>query len=268
MAKTERGVALISNVAAMLHLVEETMTFGTMGVFSAWYGNGKTRSSGFAGRRNSAVVVEMGESWTRKNLLQAIAHELGIKGLRKTANAADYVRAITDTMMDDERPLIIDEAGLLFKHRMIYLAKEIFDKSQMPVILVGPQNLPQKLRDAEDVADRVGCFVHGEPPCLEDVGHFAEIYAHGVAISPELQRDIFTSSDEIGSYRPIEGQLRAIKAHAQKLGLTEMDRDDWDCAAAASRGRAERPKSVKEIRRARGEIAVEPPMTQRKRKAG
>jgi DNA transposition AAA+ family ATPase len=86
----------------------------------------------------------MGETWARSSLCDAILHELSE---RSSGPIARKMQVIIDRMGEmPERPLIIDEADFIIRRGMVDMIREIHDKSQAPIILIGEEMLPAKLQ--------------------------------------------------------------------------------------------------------------------------
>src|SRR5713226_8046237 len=90
-----KGPVAIKNVARFMamteRLVERDPHLPGIGVCHGHSGLGKTYASIFAQNKTRAVRVEVGDSWTRRTLLQAILRELGepVKVRMAIANLAE-----------------------------------------------------------------------------------------------------------------------------------------------------------------------------------
>jgi DNA transposition AAA+ family ATPase len=194
-----------------------------IGCFYGHSGFGKTFSAVSTANRTKAYCVEVGDTWTRRTLTDAIIRELGLTG---QGSVGDRVALIVDRLQEDaSRPLIIDEADYLVRKGMVDLVREIHDKSLVPVILIGEELLPQKLQGYERTHNRVLDWVAAQPCDFEDAQHLARLYAPGLAIADELLKALIKASD--GRARRICVNLERIREEAMTQGRKAMDAKTW-----------------------------------------
>jgi DNA transposition AAA+ family ATPase len=96
---------------------------------------------------------------------------LGEMSLRPKATVGDMVDQIAQHLAILDVPLIIDEADHLVARRMIEIVRDIYEGSQAPVILIGEELLPQKLREWERVHGRMLDWVAAQAADLADLNH-------------------------------------------------------------------------------------------------
>lgn len=184
-----QGYAALGNVARFFTLIQTLMDRGAnlpgIGVFHGPSGYGKTIAAIFAQNKTRALRLEVGDSWTKKKFLQKLLAEAGAN--QKRGSIADLTEVAIEVLADDfERPLIIDEADKLVDKGMIELVREIYEHSQVPVLLIGEELLPEKLMKVERVHNRVLSWVQAEPCSAEDTEKLAAIHCPGLSLSPEL----------------------------------------------------------------------------------
>lgn len=218
--------APLPNVAALATLVDRCLNRGPrmpgMGTFYGPSGFGKTEAAIYSANRYQAVYVQMGASWTKKKLCTAILDEIG-RTPAKTI--ADMIEQIGEYLAINQVPLLIDEADFLLKRGMIEDAREIYEISKSPVILIGEEEMPAKLEMIERVHGRMLDWVGAVPGTIEDVAMLAEIYAEGVIIASDLQEKLLDQSH--GSIRRICINLTRFHEHAMVHGLAEVDVQAW-----------------------------------------
>ena len=117
-----------------------------MGVFHGPPGFGKTYACIHAAVVLDAIHISVQSLWTKKTLLTAILGELSIVP-HKTL--AEMMMQVNKGLSLAARPLIIDEADYAIDRGMIEIIRDFHDGSHMPVILIGMEMLPQKLRKWE-----------------------------------------------------------------------------------------------------------------------
>ncbi|WP_209007218.1 AAA family ATPase [Roseibium litorale] len=185
----QSNYAALENVARLFGLVSKLQSrsggLPGIGVFHGPSGYGKTISTIFAQNRTRALLLQIGDSWTRKKLLEKLLEELGETGRKGSiANMAEW--AIECLAEDPDRPLIIDEADKLVDKGMIELLRELYEHAQVPVLLIGEELLPEKLMKHERVHNRVLSWVAAQPCNASDARKLADIYCRGIRLSDDL----------------------------------------------------------------------------------
>lgn len=221
------SVAPLRNVAALTALIDRVqhraLGLPGMACFYGWSGFGKSTAAIYAANKFQAVLVQCKSSWTKKNFCKAVLAELGLPA---KGNTADMVDQIAAQLAVHGMPLIIDEADHLITRRMIEIVRDIYEGSQAPVILIGEELLPQKLKEWERVHGRMLDWVAAQPADLSDLNHLAPIYAPGIAIDPALKTDLLRVSH--GSTRRVCVNLAGLAERAQVLGVESVGQADYD----------------------------------------
>ncbi len=220
------SVAPLRNVAALTELVHraQNRVFGLPGMacFYGFSGYGKSTAAIYSANKFQAVLVQCKSAWTKKNLCVAILAELG---LPPRGNTADMVDRIAAELAMRGIPLIIDEADHLVARKMIEIVRDIYEGSQAPVILIGEELLPQKLKEWERVHGRMLDWVAAQQASASDLDHLAPIYAPGLTLDAALKAEILRHSH--GSIRRVCVNLAQISERAQVLGLEQIGTEDF-----------------------------------------
>lgn len=224
--RTNQSVAPLRNVAAVVALVDRlhnrSPNLPGIGVFYGPSGFGKTTAGIFATNKFNAVTVQVKSAWTRKKLCEAILAEM----CRKPASTiGDMLDQISEHLAVSDRPLIIDEADFLVDRKMIEIVYDMYEGSQAPLVLIGEEMLPQKLRQWERVHGRILDWVPAEEANAADLKQLAKIYCAGVEIDEALRVQLLRASS--GSIRRISVNLDLLREHAQRLGRREIGVQDW-----------------------------------------
>lgn len=218
--------APLRNVAAMLELIERMQGrldgLPGMACFSGPSGFGKSTAATFSEIHFHAARVQVQSTWRAKKLVDAIARELNLKPAR---TVADIVEQICETLLQRDLPLIIDEADHLVDNGMVEIARDIYEATQVPVLLIGEELLPQKLQKFERVHGRMMDWVQAHPACAHDVKLLAPIYAYGVEIAPELQAAILKAS--AGSIRRVATNLAKMGEFGRTRQIRTLDLSHW-----------------------------------------
>lgn len=184
----DNTIAPLRNVSNFLTMVDRLRNRGAglpgMGTFYGPAGWGKTSAAVYAATTQNAIVITLGDSVTRRWMCEMILKELGVKPKGGIPHMTD---AIAEHMAMNDAPLIIDEADHLVKKKAIELAREIFEKSQSPVILIGEEELPQKLTLSERVASRMLVWTAAEPCDDMDLRILSKRLCPGMELSPEVE---------------------------------------------------------------------------------
>lgn len=234
--------APLGNVVAMVELVMrlQNRTPGLPGM-ATYYGKsglGKTTAAIWAGHKFKAHHVELKSRWTPKHFCEKVMEEIGLDiGRRMTVSR--MIDAIADHLGQTRRPLLIDEADYLLRHDMVEIARDFYEGSGVPVILIGEEHLPKKLEQWERVHGRMLDWVGAQPGTLDDVDSLAPLYAPGIEIGPDLKAAILQASSN--SIRRISSNLAKVKEFAATGGLTQVGLQEWGATpftqASAPNGR-------------------------------
>ncbi|MGD0564507.1 MAG: ATP-binding protein [Roseiarcus sp.] len=225
------SLAPLKNVMGFMALVTKLQQRGphlpNLGVMHGWSGVGKSYASIYAQNRTRAVRVEVGESWNRKSFVRAILLECGVANPKGAT--ADLVGEAIGLLGDEpNRPLIVDEADKLVDKGLIEIVREISEASQVPVLLIGEELLPQKLARVERVHNRVLDWYGAEPCDMEDARHLARIFLANAAIDDELLEVVRVKAE--GRARRIVVTLSGMSDWARNKGVRELNVKNFDGA--------------------------------------
>ncbi len=210
------------------------------GVMYGRSGEGKSYASIHAQNKTRAIRVEIGESWNRKTFVRAILLECGV-GAPRGATADLVAEAIGILGDDARRPLIIDEADKLVDKGLIEIAREIAEASQVPVLLIGEENLPQKLARFERVHNRVLDWYGAEPSTPRDCRLLANIFLPGVEITDELLDSVRIKGE--GRARRIVVTLASMADWARNQGVKALDSQTYK--GQIFTGEAPKPRNLR-----------------------
>jgi hypothetical protein len=144
-------------------------------------------------------------------------------GLRPASTVAANLDLICEQMSTSQRPLILDEADhAASRPGMVELLRDIYEGSQAPLMLVGEEMLPSKLKKFERFHGRVLAWVPAQPVTLDDAHQLKGIYSPDVAIADDLLAHVVEIAH--GSVRRLCVNLVNIQEHAMLHGLDAIDR--------------------------------------------
>lgn len=220
--------APLGNVVAMVELVMrlQNRTPGLPGM-ATYYGKsglGKTTAAIWAGHKFKAHHIELRSRWTPKHFCEKVMEELGLD-IGKRMTVSRMIDAIADQLGRTQRPLLIDEADYLLHRDMVEIARDFYEGSGAPIILIGEEHLPKKLEQWERVHGRMLDWVGAQPATLDDVDCLAGLYAPGISIAGDLQEATLQASRN--SIRRISGNLAKIGEFAATNGLKSVSLKEW-----------------------------------------
>lgn len=215
-----RNMALFSTLAIKVqtrpsHLPGMACFYGPSGygkTFSAVHGAGLVR----------AAFVSLGETWTRKTLIAEIATAVGVN---PKGSLPEVTRNVEDALVTYGRPLIIDEADYLVSRKMIDFVRGLHDRSGVPIILIGEELLPSKLKEFERAHNRMMDWVAAVPCDFDDTRMLARFYLDGLEIDAELLELLHRASG--GRARRIAVNLELLKQHAIAIGCDCLTAAHW-----------------------------------------
>lgn len=225
-APAEGGVAPLRNISILSALIRTMMErkahLPGMGTLSGPSGFGKSFAAGYAAGQFRAYYVEARSVETKKSLLLSILKQQGIEPARTIPEMSDQ---IAEELAKSRRPLIIDEFDHIVARNLVELVRDIYEKSQGTVILIGEEQLPGKLRKWERFHGRVRAWEQAEPCALADAQALARLYCPRVEVADDLLSRLVALAH--GSCRRVCNNLDDIYSYARDAGLSRIGAADW-----------------------------------------
>ncbi len=214
-----RNVALFSQLAERLR--NRSPELPGMAVFTGSSGAGKTSAAIYTANRTRAYCVEAKSVWTRRHTCKMILAEIGVS--KPSGSIPEMVDEIGLELARSERPLIIDDAQLLFGNpataRMI---RDIYKSAAgAAIILIGEPDLADQLKRIENIDSLMLERAQALPANLADARHLARLYCPGVTVGDGLLTKIVETTK--GSIRRVCTRLDAVREVAATAGLREVD---------------------------------------------
>lgn len=220
------GVAQIANLNLCAIAIERAMTrsSGLPGLvcFYGPSGFGKSFSACRVAVQLRAYYVQAKSIWTKKAFLQAILREMNIKAAATIAEMADQV---AQELAASQRPLIIDEMDHIVDKRYVELVRDLYEMSQAPILLIGEEGLPGKLKRWERFHGRVLAWMPAQPVSLDDARKLAPIYCPKVDLADDLLAHLVELAH--GSVRRVAVNLELIQEECLAEGKRSIDRAAW-----------------------------------------
>jgi len=216
------GIARIGNIAqcqtALERAISRSANLPGLVCFYGPSGWGKSLSSNYLCNTQRGYYVQVKSIWSKKVFLSKILGEMGIKPAHTTGEMLDQV---CDQLSASGRPLVIDEMDHLVDKNAVELVRDIYEGSQAPILIIGEEQLPQKLKKFERFHGRVLAFVPALPVTLADAHELAQVYAQGVQCGEDLLAHLVHESH--GSVRRVCVNLDQAREEAAAHGANAID---------------------------------------------
>lgn len=192
-------------------------------VFYGPAGYGKTKAVAYNANDTRAYTIEVKSVWNRKVFLQKILFEMNVPPAKTLEAMMDQ---ICEHLVLSERALIIDEADYLVKRGADYieLVRDIYEASNAPIMLVGEENLHNKLKQWERFYSRMLWWAPAQPPSLDDAALLRDMFCTKVNVADDLVAAIHRDCHSI---RLITINLDRAQSMALDLGIKTIDLAAW-----------------------------------------
>ncbi|MBM3617499.1 MAG: ATP-binding protein, partial [Alphaproteobacteria bacterium] len=220
------GAAPLRNISVLEELLERLKNRDShlpgIGTFSGPSGFGKSTAVGYVNAQHHGIYIEVRSVWTKKAFLAAILKQQGIAAAATIAAMADQV---SEDLAVSQRPLLLDEADNLVARGLIEVVRDIYEQSRTAVVLIGEEQLPQKLRPFERFHGRVLDWAQALPADADDVRSLVDHYAPQLTLDDALVNRLV--KEAAGSVRRIVTNLDRIAYEAKAEGWTTVTSKDW-----------------------------------------
>ena len=190
--------------------------------FSGPSGFGKSTAVGFVAAQHQAIYVEVRSVWTKKAFLEAVLKQMGIKAAPTIAGMADQV---SEELAASQRPLMLDEGDNLVERNLIELVRDLYEQSKAPVVLIGEELLPQKLKRWERFHGRVMDWAQALPADGNDVRTLVRHYAPDIELKDDFVQRLVQEAN--GSVRRIVTNIDKIAYVARNEGWKQVGLQEW-----------------------------------------
>lgn len=220
-------VAPLANVAICIAALERAMTRANhlpgMVCFSGPSGWGKSTAAAYTANRYRAYYLQCMSAWSKKSFMENLLRELGIKAAR---TISDMILQAGEELALSGRPLIIDEMQYMADKKAVEIVQDLYEASGgAPMLLIGEEQLPSKLRKWERFHNRMLDWVLAQPADLEDAKSLRSLYVKKITIADDLMAKV--ADEARGSVRRICVNLDRIEQEALAFGTDHMDLAAW-----------------------------------------
>lgn len=197
--------------------------------FTGHSGLGKSKAASYVAQQYRGFYVEIMGHWRKKELVEMIMLQLGIrpqKGMGLTA----CIDAVIDELSKCGRPLILDEFDQLVDRKygadeLLLMILNIAKRSNGAILLIGEELLPQKLKKYEKFHNCVYWWYQAVTSDLGDCRILAKHYYPDLEIRDDLMEK--TLRDCHGITRRICMNLDAYAVEAASLGIGSIGLSEW-----------------------------------------
>lgn len=221
-----KNVQPIKNIALMQEAVEGMLRrndiLPSMAVVYGPSGYGKSIAGKYVANEVGAVYLEAGDSWSKKKLLNQILEQLNLPIRAETLSAK--TDRIIENLKYETRAIIIDEFDYCITKRMLGIIREIHDKAKAPIILIGEELMPFKLKEVERFDNRILNFIPLEKLDISDASMLAEGLTK-IKIEADLLEKVVEASK--GVARRIVVNIYNISDWATQKGLKTIALKDY-----------------------------------------
>ncbi|WP_010324351.1 AAA family ATPase [Marinobacterium stanieri] len=185
-------------------------------------GFGKSVAATHVACRRRAYYVQAKSVWTKKHTLTAILHEMGMQPAKTIPEMLDQAAA---ELAVSGRPLIVDEMDHLVEKNLVELIRDLYETSQAAILLIGEEQLPNKLKKWERFHGRILSWVPAQPVTLDDARKLSPLYAPDMELADDLLQHLVDIA--AGSVRRVAVNLELIHDTAGQAGVDYFDRQSW-----------------------------------------
>ena len=219
-------VAPLTNVKLCMAALERAMNrdrhLPGLVCFYGPSGYGKSSAASYAYNRLGAYYVECRSTFTKKAFLQEILKEMGVPSAK---TIYEMFNQVIEVLGDGDAPLIIDEMDFLVDKNAVELVRDLYEGSQAPVLLIGEETLPDKLKQWERFHGRILEWIPAQRISLADAAHLKALYCPDLDITEDLLAHIHELA--MGSARRVCVNLSRVQEEARKDGVKSMDLKTW-----------------------------------------
>ncbi len=194
-----------------------------MALFSGQAGLGKTTAGAYLFVSADGILVRCLKSDTIGTFLERLSNDLG---LDKRQRKVDMINFIVKELAITGKPLFIDEADYLAdKVEVLETIRDIYDLAGVPIILIGYEHLPKKIKRLPQLFSRISQHVKFQKADEEDIQLMATELVEHTNVEYDLLMSLLDCSK--GNIRDITTGLARIEKFAKSNNLKVIDAHQW-----------------------------------------
>lgn len=228
---SKREFVRTKNYTAMYELLSTLIDMeGNPERIGLGYGNpgvGKTTALERLTREFDAVFVRVLESWTPASSMKAVADALGV---HTQGSTAAVVQRIIDSLIEQPRPIIVDEIDRALgggKIGILESFRDLHDQAQVPLLLVGMGQCDARLQRHKHFYDRIVKKTYFIDTPKDDIDRFISLcgIGDGDKFEPVVIKDDLRAylNSKYKSIRVIKILLKQLELWCETNGVSEVD---------------------------------------------
>jgi len=207
-------------LAAVRDLQDRSPGIEGMGLVWGLPGEGKSTAITFTTNTVDGIYINVLRDWSPVSLLGALMIELGMDPLRIRAQMVDF---IVKKLMEQPRPIFVDEAQRLSEHMMGSL-RDVYDLTGCPLMLIGDERLARNTQTRGRFARRITQWIEFRGIDLDDTRAVAAETCE-VAVADDLLAHLHQAAR--ANVGRVTSGLAAIEKFGKSNGLDTVSMADW-----------------------------------------
>lgn len=204
-------------IAMMNNLQNRAEGVPGMGLVYGEPGLGKTYTINWWAIKNDAILVRCTQLMNSKWLLSEILEEMGEVSFHRVI---DCFNTVINNLINKPKVLIIDEIDYLtIESQIVETLRDIHDKTNVPVVLVGMSKAESRLKKYKHLYDRLSEIIKFEPFSKEDIISIIHELSE-VEFTEDAIKYIYSSTNR---FRQIVKIINKAELLAKANGINSID---------------------------------------------
>ena len=188
-----------------------------MGLIYGEPGLGKTYAITWWAAQNDAILIRSANLMSARWLLEEIVEELGEIPYNKFS---DIFNQVVAQLIKTPKTIIVDETDYLtIDSRAVETLRDIHDKTNVPIVLVGMGTANKRLQRHKHLYDRLLEIIKFEPFCKQDIAAIIDQLSE-VRFTDCAKKFIYTRTNR---FRQIVKTISKAEQLAKANGIKEID---------------------------------------------
>lgn len=182
------------------------------------YGLGKSETIKWWTFKNDCVYVRANKGMSVRWLLSEMAEELGEEPYWYSQETFNMIE---NKLRQNHKTIIIDEVDYLINNNVIEILRDLHDRSNCPMVLVGMANIDKKLSKYPNLKDRIYKAYKFESYDSQDIKQIISELSE-IPITPDGLEYLATRHNQ---FRQIVKLINKIEKLAKTNEITELDEE-------------------------------------------
>lgn len=188
-----------------------------MGLIYGEPGLGKTYAITWWATQNDAILIRSANLMSARWLLEEIVEELGEIPYNKFS---DIFNQVVAQLIKTPKTIIVDETDYLtIDSRAVETLRDIHDKTNVPIVLVGMGTANKRLQRHKHLYDRLLEIIKFEPFCKQDIAAIIDQLSE-VRFTDCAKKFIYTRTNR---FRQLVKTISKAEQLAKANGIKEID---------------------------------------------